>query len=92
MCPGCWALRAAKVEPQAKYSGTALQTTGLVMGAIAVLPIPAIQIGAVVVNIIALVKAKEGPAYDARWKAKLGLGLACLGVLLDVVFISLLVR
>jgi hypothetical protein len=82
MCESCWALRGAQVQEHPTVSPTRLQTVGLVLGCIAVLPIPAVQLGSLVVNIIALVRSREGPARAVRWKAGLGLGLTLLGMMI----------
>jgi hypothetical protein len=79
MCKRCWEARAKVVVQNEVPSETKMQTAGLVLGCIALLPLPAIQMAAVVVNIVGLVKAKEGLAREQRWKNTLGLVLACLG-------------
>ena len=84
MCPSCWALREATVPPQAAYSGTALQTTGFVLGFIALLPIPAFQLATLAVNIIGIVRAREGAARAVRWKSVVGLVCTCVGLSIDV--------
>ena len=88
MCPACWALRTQRVESnQGRGSGTALQTAGLVLGIIAVIPMcVAFQLAALVVNIVALVKAKEPPARLVRWRPITGLALTVVGLVLTVVF------
>lgn len=88
MCPACWDLRFQRVEAnQGRSSGTALQTTGLVLGGIALIPMcVAFQLAALIVNIIALVKAKEPPASLVRWRPITGLVLTCLGILMTVLF------
>jgi hypothetical protein len=87
MCPACWELRNQRVETnQGRSSGTALQTTGLVLGVIALVPMcVAIQIASCIVNIIAIVKAKEPPASLVRWRPITGLALTAVGVVLTVV-------
>lgn len=88
MCPACWDLRFQRVEAnQGRSSGTALQTTGLVLGGIALIPMcVAFQLAALIVNIIAIVKAKEPPASLVRWRPITGLVLTCLGILMTVLF------
>lgn len=84
MCPACWALREATVAPQQTYSGTALQTTGFVLGFIALFPIPAFQLATLAVNVIGLIRAKEGtPARAVRWKSVVGLCCAGAGLMID---------
>lgn len=90
MCPSCWELRSRTVAPQKTSSGTRLQTAGLVLGCISLLPVIALQIGSLILNIVALVQAKEPPARDVRWRPALGLVLTLLGFGVDVlVFTSL---
>lgn len=87
MCPACWALRSQRVEAnQGRSSGTALQTAGLVLGVIALVPMcVAFQIASLIVNIVALVKAKEPPASLVRWRPITGLALTAVGVILTIV-------
>jgi hypothetical protein len=91
MCPACWDLRFQRVEKnQGRSSGTALQTAGLVLGIISLFPMcVAIQIGSLVVNIVALVKAKEPPASTVRWRPITGLILTGVGIILTVTFLVL---
>lgn len=86
MCPACWELRLRRVETnQGRGSGTALQTSGLVLGVIALVPMcVAFQIASLIVNIIAIVKAKEPPARLVRWRPITGLVLTVVGVLMTV--------
>jgi hypothetical protein len=77
MCPACWELRAVKV-PEQKSSSTGLQTAALVLGCIAILPIPLVQLASLVLCIVAIVKARHGPARAVRWKPVVG--LCCTGV------------
>ncbi len=91
MCPACWTLRAQQVKPVKASSGTALQTTGLVLGALAMIPcLWPVQLASLIVNILALVRAKDGPARAVRRRAVIGLALTGLGVALDVIsFVAL---
>lgn len=89
LCPGCWALRATEVKVNAPGSGTRLQTLGLVLGCVSLLPQPLLQVGSLVINIIALVRAKEPPASRVRWKPVLGLCLTLVGVIIDCVLLFL---
>jgi hypothetical protein len=86
MCPACWELRSQRVETnQGRGSGTALQTAGLVLGLVAVIPMcVAFQLASLIVNIIAIVKAKEPPAQLVRWRPILGLAFTLLGIALTV--------
>jgi hypothetical protein len=92
MCPGCWEKRAQTVKPNQSYSRTALQTTAFVLGLVALLPIPAIQLAALIVSIVALVKAGAPELRHVRWKPAVGLGCAIAGILLDVLWVVLLVN
>ena len=89
MCPACWQLR-ERVVVQTVQSGTRLQTAGLVLGCISLLPIWFLQLISLVVNIIAIVKAKESPAREVRWRPILGLALTLVGAVgMVVLFIAL---
>ncbi len=92
MCKGCWELRDQKVKPIKEYSATRLQTTGLVMGCFCVLPIPVLILASLVVNTIAIVKAKEGPAREVRWRPVVGLCVTFVGILELVVILAFAVR
>ena len=89
MCPACWDLRAVKVPELKQSSPTRLQTAALVVGCIAILPIPQVEIASLIVCIIALVKAK-GPAREARWKPVVGLCGTGVGFLIWVVIFAFL--
>jgi uncharacterized membrane protein len=81
MCPNCWALRSRNVTENQGRGGTNLQTIGLVLGVVSLVPMcVAIQIASLVVNIVALVKARELPANHRRWQPITGLILTLLGV------------
>ncbi len=88
LCKSCWELRDQKVAPNAVYSETRLQTAGLVLGCCCVLPIPLLILASTVVNIIAIVKAKEGKAREARWKPIVGLCATGFGALELVALIA----
>ena len=87
MCPACWALRSQRVETnQGRGSGTTLQTAGLVLGVIALVPMCiAVQIASLIINIVALVKAKEPPASLVRWRPITGLVLTAVGIVLTCI-------
>ncbi|MBI3181765.1 MAG: hypothetical protein HYZ28_06445 [Myxococcales bacterium] len=87
MCPSCWELRTRTVAPQ-KHSGTRLQTAGLVLGIISLIPLPAVQIASLIVNIIAIARAKEPPASEVRSRPIIGLVLTLLGFLGFVVLVA----
>jgi predicted small integral membrane protein len=80
MCPACWELRAVKV-PDQKSSTTGLQTASLVLGCISLLPIPLLQLASIIIGIVALVKAREGPARAARRRPIIGLCLTGVGLM-----------
>lgn len=83
LCPSCWELRAATVKPTAPTSKTRLVTAGFILGCIALLPIPALQLAALIINIVALNKAKAPELQQVRWRAKVGLALTIAGLLID---------
>lgn len=81
LCKSCWDLRDQKVAPNVEYSETRMQTTGLVLGCCCVLPIPVLLIASLVVNLIALAKAKTEKQLAVRWKPIVGLCVTCFGIL-----------
>jgi hypothetical protein len=89
MCPACWEMRARKVPAAEATSSTRLQTAGMVIGLISILPIPVLQIASLVLNIIAIVRAKEGAARAARWRPIVGLCGTGVGLLFWIVIIVL---
>ena len=76
------------MKPNEVHSKTRLQSMGMGLGIAAVLPIPALQIAAVIVNIIALVKAKEPEQIAVRWKSYVGLSCTGVGLLIDAVAVG----
>ncbi|MDY7226520.1 B-box zinc finger protein [Hyalangium rubrum] len=85
MCPACWELRGRNVTVNQARSGTGLQTAGLVLGVISLIPMcVAIQIASLVLNIVALVKSKEPPADKVRWQPITGLILTAVGLVATV--------
>jgi hypothetical protein len=89
MCPACWELRAVKVPELKQSSPTRLQTAALVVGCISVLPIIQLQIGSLVLCIVALVKAKDGPARAVRWKPVVGLCCTLAGMMIWLAIIGI---
>jgi hypothetical protein len=90
MCPACWELRGRNVTVNQAQGGTGLQTTGLVLGFISLIPMcVAVQIASLVLNIIALMKAKEPPARRVRWQPITGLILTVIGLVITVLFAAL---
>lgn len=89
LCPSCWELRSQRVPLQQKQSETRLQTAGLVLGIISLAPFCiALQLGSVAVNIIAIVRAKEGEARKVRWRPIVGLCLTGVGLLIELSMIA----
>lgn len=77
MCVSCFDLRARSV-PENKASSTALQTAGLVLGFVSLLPLPAIILASLVVNIVGIVKVSDPGARAVRYRPIVGLVLTCL--------------
>lgn len=88
LCKSCWELRDQKVKPNKEYSATRLQTAGLVLGCFCILPIPVLIVASLVVNVIAIVKATDGPAREVRWRPIVGLCVTLFGVLELVLLIA----
>ncbi len=91
LCKSCWELRDQKVGPIKPHSATRLQTAGLVLGCLCVLPIPVLILASLVVNIIAIAKATAGPAREVRWRPIVGLCVTLFGALelvLLIVFVA----
>jgi hypothetical protein len=87
MCPACWELRSRTVTANQAQGGTSLQAAGLVLGFFSLFPMcVAIQLASLVLNIIALVKAKKPPASLRRWQPITGLVMTLIGLALTVVF------
>lgn len=78
VCPACWALNAQTAAPD---SG-ALQTAGLVVGAISILPCCPLALASLVLNVVAIVKSTK----ERRWKPIVGICITFAGVLLQVLF------
>lgn len=76
MCPACWALRAQTTTPN---SG-ALQTAGLIVGAIAIIPCCPLSFASLVLNVIALVKSTS----ENRWKPIVGMCITFVGFVLQL--------
>ena len=58
LCASCWDLRSHHVAQVSKPSN--LGTTGLVLGLCSLIPLAPLQVASLVVNIIALAKARPG--------------------------------
>ncbi|MBS2028606.1 MAG: hypothetical protein JST54_11940 [Deltaproteobacteria bacterium] len=93
MCPACWGFRTEAVGPQKPEKvSTALQTSGLVLGCIAVLPLPGLQIAALIVTVLGIARAKQPETLAVRWRSVTGLCLTGLGLLVDVIFYGFLIH
>lgn len=85
MCPACWNLRSRSVTANQAKSGTGLQSAGLLLGVLSLVPMClVVQAASLVLNIIAIVKAKEPPASTKRWQPITGLTLTVIGLILTV--------
>ena len=80
LCKSCWELRGQKVEPYKVHSETRLQSAGLVIGCICIVPIPALILASLVVNGIAIARATDGAAREVRWKPIVGLCVTLFGI------------
>ena len=80
LCPSCWALNA---QTRAVPSG-GLQTAGLVMGAVSILPCCPLALVSLVLNVIALVKSTR----ENRWKPIVGLSLTLAFSVLQVALVG----
>ncbi len=79
-CPSCWAMNAqTRVAP----SG-ALQTAGLVVGAISIFPCCPLALASVVLNVIALVQSTR----ENRWKPIVGLSITVAFTVLQMAFVA----
>ncbi len=75
------------MKPMKQYSATRLQTTGLVVGCLCVIPLPVLILASIAVNIIAIVRAKDGPARAVRWRPIVGLCMTFVGIVELVVLV-----
>lgn len=82
LCPSCW-----PVSGPAGPDG-ALQTAGLVVALVSLVPCWPVALASVALNVIALVKATKAN----RRKALVGLGVSLLAVALQVLFYVLYAR
>ncbi len=80
MCPACWVVNAqAFAKPSSQ-----LQTAGLVVGAISMIPCLPIAFASVVLNVIAIIKSTR----EHRWKPIVGLCITLSVVVLQVLFFA----
>jgi hypothetical protein len=88
MCAACWDLRSRTVTPQkVSVPGMALLNAGLALGVVSLIPSCfVVQIASVVVNIVALVRARNSPAREQRWRSVVGLCLTGAGLGMFVFF------
>jgi hypothetical protein len=82
-CDGC----ARRTRPDATPCAKIVGNRGLVLGGFAMLPIPALQLVSLVVNLLGFFRAKEGESRRLRWKNTLGLALTAVGILIFVVLL-----
>lgn len=83
VCPACWALTS---QAASQTTGNGLQIAGLVVGVISIVPCCPLTLVSLVVNIIALINAKEPPARQARWMPIVGISITLLMVVLQILF------
>ena len=83
ICPACWAKLPNATQTA---GGTGLQTAGLILGIASVIPCCPLALVSTVVNVIAIIQAKNPPARDVRWKPILGLCLSLGFMVLQVLF------
>lgn len=78
LCPHCWQLaaQAATAAPTGR-----LQSVGLVVGLVSVIPCLPLMAGSIVLNGVALLKSPR----EHRWKPLVGLGVTLLVAFLEVV-------
>ncbi len=74
MCPACWDLRSKVVAASPAKPSTAIFTASLVLGGVSLFPAPVLMIISLVVNVIALTRAKDA-MRPQRWKPITGLVL-----------------
>lgn len=72
MCPSCWTLRTTAVQTRAA-TNTRLQTAGLVLGVISLMPLWPVMIASAVVNVVGIVNGRAPPIRHARWRSIVGL-------------------
>lgn len=81
MCVACWALRERSVEPPAATKRDRTPLVGLVLGAVALVPgCFALQLAALALNVVALVRTRRAGPEARRWQAWTGLGLTLVGL------------
>jgi hypothetical protein len=86
MCPSCWELRSRSAAAlNTTGNGSRLQTVGLVMGVVALVPgCWILQIISIIVNIVAIAKAKGDKARKARRRPIAGLVLSGIGLIVTI--------
>lgn len=80
MCPACWKVAGQIAAP----SSGALQTAGLVVGMISIVPCCPLTLVSLVLNVIAIVMSTK----ENRWKPLVGIGITLLAGVLQVLFIG----
>jgi len=81
MCPACWALTSQAVG--AAPSG-GLQTAGLVVGLLSIIPCCPLAIASLALNVIAIARATR----ENRWKPIVGICITLVIGVLQVLFIA----
>jgi hypothetical protein len=79
LCPACWALNA---QTAAQPSGE-LQTAGLVVGLLSIIPCCPLALASLVLNVIAIIKSTR----ENRWKPLVGISVTIAISVLQVLFI-----
>jgi hypothetical protein len=79
MCPSCWALNA---KTGAAPTGQ-LQTAGLIVGVLSIIPCCPLMLASLVLNVIAILKATK----ENRWKPLTGLAITMGVGLLELLFV-----
>jgi hypothetical protein len=80
MCPSCWALNA---QTAGRPSGD-LQTAGLVVGLLSIIPCCPLALASLVLNVIAIIKSTR----EHRWKPIVGIGVTLAVSVLQVLFVA----
>lgn len=80
LCKSCWDARSKFVDLRKSESRTNLQTAGLVLGVLSLIPFPVFQLASIIVNVLGISRAREGTPRAHRWKNIVGLVIS-LGVL-----------
>lgn len=77
LCPACWALNVPKPSGE-------LQTAGLVVGLLSIVPCCPLALASLVLNVIAIIKSTR----ENRWKPIVGISVTLAISLLQVLFVA----